>query len=338
MKSRKFIDTTKAFVQSGNGGSGSASFRREKFVPRGGPDGGDGGRGGHVIFRGSNNEDSLERLYFQPHQTAENGGHGRGQRRAGKNGTDLVVDVPCGTVISDYVTRKFIAEILEDGEEFIVAKGGKGGWGNCHWKSSVNQAPTRFTEGEEGVKLEIHLELKLIADAGLVGMPNAGKSTLLSSISRARPKTASYPFTTLQPVIGTVLTKYHSYYRVVDIPGLIKGSHDGAGLGHDFLKHVERTKIIVYVIDMAGTEGREPFEDYLMIKRELELFNKDIVERPAIVVANKMDLPEAEAHLEKFVNETHIRPIPISALDGNGIDMLKDELFNTIRELNSAEE
>lgn len=327
MKNRKFIDTAKAYLQSGNGGNGCVSFRREKFVPKGGPDGGDGGRGGHVIIRADQNEDSLIKTYFQPHHKAETGGHGQGRRKHGANGRDHILTVPCGTQIFNYSSNELIADLVEHGQEIIAAKGGRGGLGNCHWKTSVNQAPRQHTNGEPGEQLEIRLDLKLMAAAGLVGMPNAGKSTLLTAISHAHPKTAAYPFTTLNPIPGTIVSETYESMRILDIPGIIKGAHSGAGLGHSFLKHMERVKLLVYVLDMAGTEGRNPVEDFLSVKDELEKYNSDFIKRPFLIAANKMDIQGAEQNLAEFVEKTGQKTIPLSAKDGTGLEVLKKEMF-----------
>ncbi len=326
MKSRQFVDHVFLYAAAGNGGNGSASFRREKYVPKGGPDGGDGGRGGHVILRANPDVDSLIAIFFEPHRRAEHGGVGRGQQRHGKNGADRYVDVPLGTVVRIKDTEEIIGELLEPGQELLVARGGKGGLGNIHFKSSTNRAPRQTTPGEEGQVFTFDLELKITADAGLVGFPNAGKSSLLASISDAHPKVAAYPFTTMNPVPGTVIFEDYTRCKVADIPGIIHGAHDGVGLGDAFLRHIERARLLVLVLDMAGVDGRNPTDDYRDLLVELERYNPELIERPRLIVANKMDLPEAEELLADFVTDTGIPPLPISTLDGTGIPELKQAL------------
>jgi len=328
MKTITFRDRAKIYVSSGNGGNGICSFRREKFVPNGGPDGGDGGRGGHVHIRAVMNIDSLLPLYYNPHQRAGNGGHGRGARCHGKNGADLCIEVPCGTTITDVETGEFFGEVLHEGEEIMLARGGKGGIGNWHFKSSTHQAPREFTCGEEGETRTLQLELKLVADVALVGYPNAGKSTLVSRLSHARPKIASYPFTTLNPVIGTVIFDDFTRLRVADIPGLIDGAHDGIGLGHDFLRHIERTHFLLFVIDMAGVDGRDPSEDYFHLREEVRLYRPELDQRPYLIIANKMDLPEAQENLAEFQRNTGSLPLAISADTADGVDAVKISLYD----------
>ncbi len=328
MKSRKFIDKVVVYATSGRGGNGSASFRREKFVAHGGPDGGDGGKGGSVILRGNRDEDSLVRLYFAPHQKAKRGGDGRGRQMHGANGEDCILGIPLGTEVWDREADIMLGDIVEHGQELVVAKGGKGGIGNVHFKSSTHQAPTEFTPGEEGEEIALRLELKIMADIGLVGLPNAGKSSLLSRVSDAHPKVAAYPFTTLNPVLGTVVFEDYSRLRIADIPGLIEGAHDGVGLGHAFLRHVERSNYLIYVLDMAGVDGRKAEDDYRCLQEELRLHDATLMERPSLVVANKMDLPEAAENLERFCKETGCDPITISAETGDGIDALKAKLHD----------
>ncbi len=323
MKARTFVDTATLYAKGGNGGNGCVSFRREKYVPRGGPDGGDGGRGGHVILRCNRDENSLIRLYFAPHQRARNGGHGKGKQLHGRNGKDLYVAVPPGTEVWDPETGVLLGDIVEHDQEFLVARGGRGGRGNVHWKSPTHQAPTEHTDGDKTEQLTLRLELKLVADMGLVGFPNAGKSSILTGISDAHPKIGAYPFTTLNPIIGTLIFEDYSRITVADIPGLIEGAHDGVGLGHAFLRHIERAYCLVYVIDMAGVDARKPHEDYHSLRRELEMHRADLVTRPAKVVANKMDLPEAEENLATFKAETGTDPIRVSASTGEGLDALK---------------
>ncbi len=329
LKSHKFVDSAAARVVAGAGGDGCASFRREKFVPRGGPDGGDGGRGGHVFAEADRNVDSLIALYFQPLQRAGDGEPGRGKQQHGRNGRDLTIKVPCGTEVRDLDADASMGALLEDGARLQVAAGGRGGLGNCHWKTSTHQAPREHTSGAPGETRQIRFDLKIIADIGLIGFPNAGKSTLLGKISHAHPRIAAYPFTTLNPVIGTV--KYEAAYRelrVVDIPGLIPGAHAGAGLGTAFLRHVERARALLLVLDMAGTEGRSPADDCRNLLEELRLYRADLLQRPMLVAANKMDLPEAAANLGEFRRLTGRQPIPISARAGSGLAELRQAMHD----------
>ena len=326
MKSRKFIDKVTVYATSGRGGNGSASFRREKFVPNGGPDGGDGGRGGSVILRGDKEEDSLVRLFFSPHQKAKHGGDGRGRQMHGASGADNIIAIPLGTEVWDRDAEVLFADIVEHGQEIVVAAGGKGGVGNIHFKSSTNQSPTKCTSGGEPEEVTLRLELKIMADIGLVGLPNAGKSSLLSRVSDAHPKVASYPFTTLNPILGTIIFEDYTHLRIADIPGLIEGAHEGVGLGHAFLRHVERSRFLLYVIDMAGVDARKPEDDYTCLRDELRLHDASLADRPSLVLANKMDLPEALENLERFREETGVDPIQISAESGHGLDQLRAKL------------
>ena len=315
MKTRTFIDQVTVHVRAGKGGDGSGSFRREALVPEGGPDGGDGGRGGHVVLCGSLHVNSLIALYFAPQLFAEDGVPGRGQKMYGRMGNDLLVRVPCGTSVFDAGTGALLADIVEDGQEVVIACGGKGGLGNVHFKTSTHQVPTEHTPGEPGEEFRLRMELKTIADAGLLGFPNAGKSSLLSCVSDARPKIASYPFTTLNPIVGTIHYPDFSQLRVADIPGIIEGASAGVGLGIDFLKHLARSRVLVYVIDMAGTDNRQPWEDYCTLRREIEQHDADLLERPCMVLANKMDQDAAIENLPRFICETGVTPLQISAHD-----------------------
>ena len=326
MKTRKFIDTVTVYATAGRGGDGSASFRREKFVPKGGPDGGDGGRGGHVILRGNHDVDSLVSLYFSPHQRAGSAGNGTGKQQHGENGANRLIDVPCGTEVWDKDTGVLLGDILVHGQELVVARGGKGGLGNVHFKSSTHQAPHEFTPGEPGQEITLRLELKIIADIGLVGFPNAGKSSLLSKLSDAHPKIAAYPFTTLNPVLGTIIFDDFTRLRIADIPGIIKGAHDGVGLGDAFLRHIVRARFLLLVIDMAGVDTRPPVDDYRCLMEELELYSADLLDRPRLVIANKMDIPEAAENLKSFIRKTRTRPLPVSTETGEGIRALKTRL------------
>lgn len=353
MKAIAFKDRVIIQVFAGNGGDGCASFRREKYVPFGGPDGGDGGDGGSVYIRASKDVDSLVSLYYQPIQRAKHGGRGKGAQRTGEDGDDLILPVPCGTQawhvpsivpgapvpdVEDeerhpresvfLAERIFIGEVVSDGETLLLAKGGRGGKGNVHFKSPTNRAPTEFTKGTPGEARTVILELKTVADVGLVGYPNAGKSTLLSALTAAHPKIAPYPFTTLNPLIGTLQFEDYTSLRIADIPGLIDGAHAGVGLGHDFLRHIERSRFLVYVIDMAGTDGRDPADDFTHLREELRLYSAELADRPFIVVANKMDVPQAAQNLEEFRRKTGIDPLPISAQTREGIDVLRSLLHD----------
>ena len=332
MKTRKFIDRATAYILGGAGGDGCVSFRREKYVPRGGPDGGDGGRGGHVVLKACKDVDSLINVYYSPHLRAERGGHGKGKKLHGRAGKDKIVLVPLGTEIWDKDTNEFLGELLEDGQEMQVAKGGKGGQGNPHWVTSTHQAPREFTRGEPSEERTLQLELKIAADVGLVGFPNAGKSSLLTRISHAHPKVAAYAFTTLNPIIGTMIFEDYTRLRVADIPGLIEGAHKGVGLGHDFLRHIERSKLLLFIIDMAGVDGRDPWDDYEKLKTELGEHDANLLERPWLVVANKMDLQAARDNLDEFKKETGTDPICISAQNEDGIERLKDEVAKMARQ------
>ncbi len=353
MKSIAFKDRVKIQVIAGNGGDGRASFRREKYVPFGGPDGGNGGDGGHVILQACKDIDSLVRWYYQPIQKAKHGGKGGSNNCTGETGDNLILPVPCGTVvyqIPDAIphnpldfeeeevveekaepaeeSRTYLGEVINDGDTLQVATGGKGGRGNLSYASSTNRAPREFQPGTPGDNRRLLLELKLVAEVGLVGYPNAGKSTLLSKLSHAHPKIAPYPFTTLNPLIGILQFEDYTTVRIADIPGLIEGAHRGVGLGHDFLRHVERTKLLLYVIDMGGVDGRDPVHDYESLRKELTLYNADLPHRPALVVANKMDLPDAADNLVRFIKETGIATFPMCAELGEGIDKLKEALYD----------
>ncbi len=306
------------------------AFRREKYVPRGGPAGGDGGDGGSVYLQASPHANSLLDWYYRPHQRAGDGGRGQPKDCHGKTGADLVMDVPCGTVAWDADSGDRIGEVVQEGERLLLAQGGKKGLGNKRFVTSTNQAPREYTPGTPGEARTINLELKLVADAGLVGYPNAGKSTLLSRLTHAKPKVAAYPFTTLNPVIGVLQTATYQTVKIADIPGLVEGAHTGVGLGHDFLRHIERTRFLLLVLDMAGVDGRDPVEDYHGLLHELAAYNPQLKDRPRIVVANKMDLPAAAEQLQAFKQATGLDPIPISAQDDQGIDAVRKELCSLI--------
>jgi GTP-binding protein len=333
VKTRTFVDHVVVHARAGKGGDGSSSFRREACVPEGGPDGGDGGRGGHVIFKGCRDVDSLIALYFAPQLFAEPGVAGRGQKMYGRMGKDLTVLVPCGTEVFDRDTGVRMADVVEHGEEVIIAKGGKGGLGNVHFRTSTHQVPTEHTPGDLGEEFRLRLELKTIADAGFLGFPNAGKSSLLSCISDAHPKIASYPFTTLNPIVGTIEYPDFSQLRVADVPGIIEGASSGVGLGIGFLKHIARSSVLVYVIDMAGTDNRLPWDDYKNLRREISQYDAALLDRPSLVLANKMDEMAAVENLPKFIKKTRVKPIPVSALDPNdsGVASFKQRLWDILK-------
>jgi GTPase len=321
-----FVDRVKIKVRGGRGGRGCRSFLREKRNALGGPDGGDGGMGGNVVFRAVPGQQSLVDLYYMPHFEAKDGGHGKSKDGHGRNGLDRVIEVPIGTLIRDAVTDELLADLCVAGQECFAAKGGKGGLGNTRFTSSLNRAPQNTTPGTEGEERELRLELKTVADVGLVGYPNAGKSTLISAVSDARPKTAPYPFTTLHPVVGVV--EFPDYWRmsIADIPGLIDGAHLNIGLGHEFLRHIERCRILVYVLDTAGVDQRKPWDDLEALHRELELHQPGLSDRAVLILANKMDLPEAAANLAELRTRTQLPIRPISALGKEHVEELLGEL------------
>lgn len=333
------IDRARIWVKSGDGGGGSASFRREKFVPRGGPDGGDGGRGGTLYLRAKPNLTSLLPFQFTSKFKAESGGPGGAQQRHGKSGKDLYVDVPLGTVVWDDETGEIIADLTEADERAAVAKGGRGGLGNVHFKSSTRQAPRLAELGEPGEERWLRLELRMIADVGLVGLPNAGKSTLLAASSAARPKIADYPFTTLEPILGVVRIGGNEgqFFIMADIPGLIEGAAEGVGLGLDFLRHVRRTRALVHVLDASGgLEGRDPLEDFETVNAELKAYEEDLLAKPMLVALNKVDIPEAQQNLPGLIatlEERGYRVFPVSAATGEGVQPLLNAVATTLREI-----
>lgn len=319
-----FVDKAKIFVKGGNGGDGLISFRREKYVPQGGPAGGDGGKGSDVIFRVDEGLRTLMDFRYQKHFKAERGEKGKIKNMQGANAEEMIVRIPPGTVILDDDTQEVIADLTSHGQEVVVAKGGRGGRGNVRFATSNNPAPYIAENGEEGEERWIVLELKVMADVGLVGFPSVGKSTLISVVSAAKPKIASYHFTTLTPNLGVVDVGDGRSFVMADLPGLIEGAHEGVGLGHEFLKHIERTRIILHVVDMSGQEGREPFEDWQKINNELNLYSEKLMELPQIIVANKMDMPEAEDNLEQFRDKLReekidVEVFPISAATNKGL-------------------
>lgn len=315
-----FIDEVIIKVKAGDGGDGCTSFRREKYIPNGGPDGGNGGKGGNVVFRVDEGLKTLLDLKYKKHIKGEKGSNGSGKSKDGRSAEDVVVDVPPGTVIRDLETNLVMADLTQKDEEFIVARGGRGGRGNRSFATATNSAPTISEYGEPGEERNIKVELKLLADVGLVGMPSVGKSTILSMISASKPKIAAYHFTTLSPNLGVVTTRDKRSYIVADLPGLIEGASQGEGLGDKFLRHVERTRIIVHVVDMAGTEGRDPYEDYVTINNELKAFNELLINKPQIIIANKMDVEGSKEKLEEFKNKVNLPIYEISAINNEGLD------------------
>lgn len=319
-----FIDQVKIYVKAGDGGHGMATFRREKYVPQGGPSGGDGGRGGNVILKVSPHVNTLLDLRYRKHHRAENGENGGSSNKQGKTGSDLTILVPPGTIVYDDDTGQPLADLTELEQTVTIAKGGRGGRGNARFATSTQQAPTFAEQGEPGEEYYLRLELKLLADVGLVGFPNAGKSTLLAHVSAARPKIADYPFTTLTPNLGVVKVDERTFV-MADIPGLIEGAHLGQGLGHEFLRHIERTRVILHMVDAAGWDGREPLADFHAINHELAKYAPELAERPQIVALNKMDLPEAQARaavLTKALQDLGHQVFSISAVTGQGVQQM----------------
>lgn len=327
-----FVDQVKIYVKGGDGGNGMVAFRREKYVPKGGPAGGDGGKGGDVIFIVDEGLRTLMDFRYQRHFKASKGENGRSKSQHGKNAEDLVVKVPPGTVVKDDDTGEVIADLVRHGERAVIAKGGRGGRGNIRFATSRNPAPEIAENGEPGQERYIVLELKVLADVGLVGFPSVGKSTLLSIVSSARPKIAEYHFTTIVPNLGVVETEDGRSFVMADLPGLIEGAHQGAGLGLQFLRHIERTRVIVHVIDMGAVEGRDPYQDFLTINNELREYNLRLTERPMVIAANKMDMPGAEENLEKFKEQLQedIPIFPISAVTQSGIRELLFAIADTL--------
>ena len=329
-----FIDMAKIFIKAGDGGDGAVSFHREKYVAAGGPDGGDGGRGGNVMFQGDSNLSTLADFRYKRKYTAPRGENGKGGRCAGKSAGDLVVRVPIGTLVKEAETGRIIADIW-DNEPQVIAKGGKGGWGNTHFATPTRQAPRFAKPGLPGQELEVQLELKLLADVGLVGYPNVGKSTLISVVSEAKPNIANYHFTTLTPVLGVVRLGEGRSFVMADIPGLIEGAWEGKGLGHQFLRHVERCRMLVHIVDVSGSEGRDPKEDFETINRELKRFNPELSERPMLVAGNKCDLaePEQVEEFRAFVEGRGYRFFPIIAPINEQVDTLLDAVTAELSKL-----
>jgi GTP-binding protein len=327
-----FVDEVDLVVIGGRGGDGCVSFRREKFVPHGGPDGGDGGHGGSVYVRADDSFNTLQHLAGRHHWRAGNGGHGQGKNKHGRNGRDVCVLVPPGTVVRDADHGLLLKDLTAAGQSLRVAAGGKGGHGNTHFKSATHQAPRQAEPGQPGQQRTLHLELKLIADAGLIGKPNAGKSTLLSRLSAARPKIAAYPFTTLSPCLGIMEAGGTRRFVLADIPGLIEGAHRGTGLGDAFLRHVERTRLLVHLVDICPLGG-DPVADYYAIRKELALYSAVLAEKPELVVANKMDLTGSQENLKIFRKGLDAEVIPISAVTGQGLPQLTRRIWKALAEL-----
>jgi GTP-binding protein len=335
----KFFDEAFITVQSGDGGRGCVSFRREKFIPRGGPDGGDGGKGGDVILKSTSQRRTLYQFRFKREFKAKNGGYGQGRRKTGKNGEDLIIEIPPGTLVRDAETNDLLKDFSQPGESFIVAKGGRGGQGNCRFKTSTHRAPRFAQPGEPCQFLKLKLELKLIADVGLIGLPNAGKSTLISAISSATPKIADYPFTTLTPNLGVVQTGWGKPFVVADIPGLIKGAHNGAGLGIRFLRHIERTHILVHLIDTSAIDAQDPLAGYETINGELAGYSPQLAGKPQILVLNKMDLPgtgQTAKILEAMFKGREV--LLISAVTREGLEQLISKIIERLDQFHNDEQ
>ncbi len=328
-----FIDQARIKVNAGDGGNGIVAFRREKYVPLGGPSGGDGGRGGDIVAQVDEGLRTLMDFRYNRHFKADRGTHGSGKNMHGAKGETKVLKVPPGTLIFDDKSGELIADLIDHGQEALIAKGGRGGRGNARFATSKNKAPSIAENGEPGEEKWIRLELKLIADVGLVGFPNAGKSTLISRLSAARPKIADYPFTTLTPNLGVVVTPDNDSYVIADIPGLIEGAHLGAGLGHEFLRHIERTRILVFILDAAETESRSVFRDYEILIEELTAYSIRLADRPRLIVANKMDLPDAEKNMQALKDTFGSQIVFISAVSGQGLGELKSRIITMRREL-----
>ncbi|SHE34978.1 GTP-binding protein [Caldanaerobius fijiensis DSM 17918] len=329
-----FVDVAEIFVKGGNGGNGVISFRREKYVPMGGPDGGDGGKGGDVILEVDPGLRTLMDFRYKRKYVAQNGEHGKGKNMTGKNGEDLIVKVPPGTIIKDAETGEVLADLVAEGQRAIVAKGGRGGRGNARFASATMKAPRFAESGQPGEEHRLILELKLLADVGLLGFPNVGKSTILSVVTAARPKIADYPFTTLTPNLG-VVDRGEDSFVIADIPGLIEGAHEGVGLGHEFLRHIERTKVLVHVLDVSGLSGRDPVEDFDKVNEELALYSQKLMEKKQIIAANKLDVTGADKVYERVKRELGLRGYEvygISAATGMGINKLMDKVVEVLKE------
>jgi len=331
-----FIDKARIFIKAGNGGNGSISFRREKYVAAGGPDGGDGGKGGNVVFRVDEGLTTLMDFRYKRKYAAENGGDGSSKRRKGKNGSDIIINVPCGTIVRDVESNRIIADVSDPERDYILARGGNGGWGNDHFSTPTRQTPNFAKNGRKGDEREVMLELKLLADVGLVGFPNVGKSTILSMTTKADPKIANYHFTTLEPNLGVVDLGEHMSFVLADIPGIIEGAAEGKGLGHAFLRHIERTRLLIHVVDVSGIEGRNPIEDFDTINNELSQYDMELEERPQIVAANKTDIIQDEEVFAEFKAEIEKRGykvFEISAATGIGVKELMKYTYEELSKL-----
>lgn len=336
-----FIDKAKIFIKAGNGGNGAIAFHREKYVAAGGPDGGDGGRGGNVIFRVDLGLTTLVDFRYKRKYVAEAGQAGMRNKMNGKRGADIVISVPQGTVVRDVLTGKIIADLYEPDKDYILAKGGNGGWGNAHYATATRQTPNFAKNGQKGDEREVYLELKLLADVGLVGFPNVGKSTILSRTTKADPKIANYHFTTLEPNLGVVDLGEHMSFVLADIPGIIEGASEGVGLGHEFLRHIERTRLLLHVVDASGIEGRNPLGDFEIINSELVKYNLDLENRPQIVAANKTDILQDEDMYKEFCDTLSSRGykvFPISAATGEGLSDLMKYVFTELEKLPPIQE
>ncbi len=339
-----FVDEVDIHIKAGDGGRGSLSFRREKFVPKGGPDGGNGGAGGSVFVVADPHRNTLVHFRFNPDYKAQRGGNGAGALRTGRGGRDLEIPVPVGTLVfkidPDTGEKLEAADLTVVGQRVLLAQGGRGGLGNAHFATSTNRAPRKVQPGEPGQEFDLHLKLKLLADVGLVGYPNAGKSTLISVISAAKPKIAAYPFTTLTPNLGVVALSGDRDFVVADVPGLIEGAHEGHGLGHQFLRHIERTKVIIHLVDVSGASGRDPVDDFDTIRKELELYNPDLLKKPHLVAANKIDAvddPKRVMALEKRARKLKLKFFQISAVAGTGVKELVETAWPIIAKARELE-
>ena len=328
-----FVDEVEIKVEAGKGGDGCTAFRREKYVPMGGPYGGNGGHGADVIFQVDEGLHTLLDLRYQKIIKGNNGENGRGKNQHGKGAEPCIVRVPLGTVVTDLDTGLILADLSHKGQEEVIAKGGRGGRGNTAFKTQTNTAPDYSEKGEEGEHKTLKVEVKMLADVGLVGLPSVGKSTIISCVSKSKPKIAAYHFTTLNPNLGVVRSSDGRSFVMADLPGLIEGASEGEGLGDKFLRHIERTRVIAHVVDMAGSEGRDPYEDYLLINKELEAFNKKLMEKPMIVIANKMDLEGAQENLAKFKEKVSVEVFEVSAATNTGLNVVVDRLADLLDEI-----